>query len=60
MARPNKHQASVIKKRNMAILAMDKRGYPLDYIASFYSLTKGRVVQIIGKKLTVNLNEHKS
>ena len=57
MARPNKHQASVIKKRNMAILAMDKRGYPLDYIASFYSLTKGRVVQILKRELKVNNNE---
>lgn len=47
MARPNKNQAAVIKKRNQVIYNMDKKGYPLDYIAFFFTLTKGRVVQII-------------
>ena len=50
MARPNKNKAIAIKKRNDDILLMDQKGYPLDYIASFYNLTKGRVVQILKKQ----------
>ena len=48
--RPNKNEAIAIKKRNDDIVAMDAKGYPLDYIASFYNLTKGRVVQILKKE----------
>jgi len=47
MARPDKNKAAIIKKRDELIFKMDKKGYPLDYIASFWNLTKGRVVQII-------------
>ena len=50
MARPNKTEAIAIKKRDGDIVAMNLKGYPLDYIASFCNLTKGRVVQILKKK----------
>ena len=50
MPRPTKQEAIAIRKRNDDILAMDQKGYPLDYIASFYNLTKGRVVQILKKQ----------
>ena len=45
--RPNKNEAIAIQKRDEQIVAMDQKGYPLDYIASFHNLTKGRVVQIL-------------
>lgn len=45
--RPNKNEAIAIKKRNEDIVIMDKKRYPLDYIASYHNLTKGRVVQIV-------------
>lgn len=50
MARPTKNEAIAIRKRNDTIVAMSVKGYPLDYIASFYNLTKGRVVQILKKE----------
>ena len=50
MPRPTKQEAIAIRKRNDDILSMDQKGYPLDYIASFYNLTKGRVVQILKKQ----------
>ncbi len=50
MARPNKNEAIAIKKRDDEIVEMKKKGYPLDYISSYFSLSKGRVVQIIKKK----------
>lgn len=50
MARPNKTKAIAIKKRNKEIVAMDEKGYPLDYLASYSNLTKGRVVQILKKE----------
>lgn len=50
MPRPTKKEAMAIRKRNDDILSMDQKGYPLDYIASFYNLTKGRVVQILKKE----------
>lgn len=45
--RPNKNEAIAIKKRNEQIVGMNEKGYPLDYLASFHNLTKGRVVQIL-------------
>ncbi len=56
MPRPTKQEAIAIHKRNDDILVMDQKGYPLDYIASFYNLTKGRVVQIL-KKESVRVEE---
>ena len=50
MARPTKQESIAIKKRNEEIFAMNEKGYPLDYIASYYNLTKGRVVQILKKE----------
>ncbi len=50
MARPTKQESIAISKRNAEIFAMSEKGYPLDYIASFYNLTKGRVVQILKKE----------
>lgn len=47
MPRPTKHEAVIIAKRNEEILIMDEKGYPLDYITSYYGITKGRVVQIL-------------
>jgi hypothetical protein len=49
MARPNKEQLVVIQKRNKELLTMVKKGYPSDYICSFFNLSKGRVSQIIKK-----------
>ena len=49
MARPNKKEAIVIQKRNAELLTMVQKGYPLDYICSYFNLTKGRVSQIIKK-----------
>jgi len=50
MARPTKQESIAIAKRNTEIFAMNEKGYPLDYIASYYNLTKGRVVQILKKE----------
>ena len=50
IGRPNKNEAIAIKDRNRDIIAMDNKGYPLDYISSYHNLTKGRVVQIIKKE----------
>ena len=47
--RPNKNEAIAIKKRNEELVAMKQKGYPLDYLASYHNLTKGRVIQIIKK-----------
>lgn len=47
MARPNKNEALAIKKRDESIFIMKQKGYPLDYIASFYNVSKGRIVQIL-------------
>ena len=47
--RPTQSEAIAIQKRNEEILAMDQKGYPLDYIAAYYSLSKGRVVNILNK-----------
>jgi len=44
--RPEKSEAIAIAKRNREIIKMSKR-YPIDYIAAYYGLTKGRVSQII-------------
>ena len=49
MARPNKAQAVIIQKRNDEIVEMLKKGYPMDYIYNYFSLTKGRLSQIIKK-----------
>lgn len=51
MSRPTKQEAVAIHKRNNKMLAMDQKGYPLDYIATFFNLTKGRVVQILKLKV---------
>lgn len=50
MARPTKQESIAIKKRNEELFAMSEKGYPLDYIASYYNLSKGRVVQILKKE----------
>lgn len=49
MARPSKEEAIVIQKRNKELLTMVDKGYPIDYICSYFGLTKGRVSQIIKK-----------
>lgn len=49
MARPNKQQSIIIQKRNEEIADMLKKGYPNDYIYNYFSLTKGRLSQIIKK-----------
>ena len=50
MARPNKKEAIVIEKRNQELLTMIEKGYPIDYICSFFGLSKGRVSQIVKQK----------
>ena len=50
MARPTKTEAIAIKKRDEEMLEMDRKNYPLDYISAYFSLSKGRIVQIIKKK----------
>ena len=47
MARPNKREAIVIQKRDQELLTMVEKGYPIDYICSYFNLSKGRVSQII-------------
>jgi hypothetical protein len=47
--RPTKTEALAIAKRDVAIIAMDKNGYPRDYIAAYSGLTEGRIAQIISK-----------
>lgn len=47
MARPTKKESIAIIKRNVEIVAMETKGYPLDYICSYFGLTKGRVSQIL-------------
>jgi hypothetical protein len=58
MARPTKSEAVAIKKRDEGIIAMNEKGYPLDYIASYCNLTKSRIVQIL-KKIKTNEEENK-
>ena len=48
--RPTKTQTIAIRKRDEDIADKSKKGYPLDYIASLYNLSKGRVVQILKKE----------
>lgn len=59
MARPNKNQSTVINKRNQVIYNMNKKGYPLDYIAFFFTLTKGRIVQIIKSEQKLKRKKNK-
>ena len=47
IGRPDKVEAIAIKKRNEELVAMDEKGYPLDFLANYFNLTKGRVVQIL-------------
>ena len=47
--RPSKKQQIAIEKRDKELIKMSQDGYPLDYIASYFSISKGRVVQIISK-----------
>ena len=49
LGRPNKQDAIAISKRNSELYQMFKKGYPRDYIISYFGLTKGRVAQIIKK-----------
>jgi hypothetical protein len=44
--RPGKKESVVIAKRNREIVRMNER-YPVEYLASFYNLTEGRVSQIL-------------
>jgi len=50
MARPTQVEAIANKMRDNEILKKAEDGYPLDYLALFYKLTKGRIVQIIKRK----------
>lgn len=50
MPRPTKKEAIAKRKRDEIIFNQTEKGYPLDYIASFHNLTKGRVVQILTKE----------
>ena len=49
MTRPNKKQTIIIEKRNRDILEMEKKGYPRDYICSYFGLSKGRLSLILKK-----------
>ena len=44
--RPSKEDSIAIAKRNKEIARMGKK-YPVEYLASFYGLTKGRISQIL-------------
>ena len=50
MARPNRVEALMKQKRDNQIVMMKFRGFPLDYIAATYNISKGRVVQILRRK----------
>lgn len=47
--RPNKSESIAIQKRDAEIFTMSEK-YPVEYIASYYNLTPGRVVQILNRK----------
>ena len=53
MAKPTAKEQAIIDNRNKDILEMDKKGYPREYICSYYKLSKGRVSLIL-KKLKQN------
>lgn len=57
MGRPTKQQQIAIVKRNEKIEEMRGRGYPIQYIADFFSISKYRISQIINK---MNKNEEKN
>jgi hypothetical protein len=57
--RPNRNEAIAKRKRDEIIFNQDEKGYPLDYIASFHNLTKGRVVQILKKESERKVEEGK-
>lgn len=40
-------QKRLKEKRNKRIVSMFKRGYPQEYIAGYFGISKGRVSQII-------------
>lgn len=50
MARPNRIEALMKQKRDNQIVLMKERGFPLDYIAATYNISRGRVVQILQRK----------
>ena len=57
MARPTKIEAIAKQKRDDLIFFQNEKGYPLDYIASFHNLTKGRIVQILKKSKKIVSSE---
>jgi hypothetical protein len=49
--RPKTDADRLVKRKiQESIINMSGKGYPLDYIASFHNLTKGRIVQILKKE----------
>lgn len=46
MTRPNKKQASIFKQRDKKIAKMRENGYPIDFVAEYFNISKGRVSQI--------------
>jgi len=47
--RPSKKQQIAIEKRDKEIVKMYEDNYPLDYIAGYFNISKGRIVQICNR-----------
>ncbi len=47
MARPTKEAAILIEKRNKDIMSMKQKGYPREYIAGYFNISKSRLSRII-------------
>ena len=48
--RPTKHERKVKILRDKELRELFNKGYPLDYLATYFNLTKGRIVQICGAR----------
>ena len=48
--RPTKKDLIAVARRDKEIVEMHEKGYPLDYIAAFFNISKQRVFQIYIEK----------
>lgn len=57
MARPTKEQEAVNIERDKKIVKMRENGYPFQYIANYFGLTKGRVYNIYKRNKNTSVVE---
>ena len=48
--RPNKERKVSIAMRDKKLVEMYDKKYPLEYLATYFNLTKGRIIQIYVSK----------